>query len=115
MDKETTDKLYALVRTLKEKKPFLTLSNTKANHWIEVLNIILDNKLEKTLSRLDKEGQEKRFKTIVEVLTMEEFDKKLNENIIKPLHIIGTRLLKDKNIEVAYTTLLKREVEEEKK
>ena len=114
MEKETTDKLYAFVRMLKEKKPFLTVSNTKANHWIDLLNLILGDKLEKTMNKLSIEGQEKRFKTVVETMTLEEFDNRLNESKIKPLHIVGTRVLENNNIEVVYTKLNREEEEDER-
>jgi len=103
MKEITEQRLYAFVRMLKEKKPFDSITGTKANHWIELINILLDNKIDSWMTKLNSEGQQKRFKTKAEVMTIEEFEEKLNMNDIKHNYIIGTRLLDDGKLEVVYT------------
>ena len=103
MKEITQEQLYAFVRLLKEKKPFDSLTNNKVTHWIDLLNILLDNKIDQTMDKLNSEGLKKRFETVAETLTIEEFDDKINCNKIKQHHIIGTRLLDDGRIEVLYT------------
>ena len=103
MEELTEDKLFAFVRLLKENKPFPSVSQGKVNHWIELINIILDNKLKSLFTALQKDSQTIKFKTVIEVLTIEEFDKKLNSFEIKSNRILSSNLKEDGKIEIAYT------------
>jgi len=109
MKEITEQQLYAFVRMLKEKKPFDSITGTKANHWVELINILLDNKIDSWITKLSNEGQKKRFETKTEVMTIEEFEEKLNMNKIKHQYIIGTRLLDDGKLEVVYTKKVREE------
>ena len=111
--KEITDnKLYAFVRLLKERKPFDSITTPKVNSWVHLLNILLDDKIDEWMTKLSTEREFKRFETVAESMSIDEFDEKLNMNIIKHNHIIGTRLLDDGMLEVVYTKKLDNEVKE---
>jgi hypothetical protein len=102
--KDITDsKLYAFSRLLKEGKPFASITTTKANHWNELITILLDDKIDWWFSKLSKEKTERSIEVQKINVSKLEFEDKLNSYEIKNHHILSIREDDEGKLDVWYT------------
>lgn len=98
------DKLFKLKKELQEGRPFQKVNNQQVKYYCELIDLILDGKIEKFLNTLTYEKQKYKTKIITDVISKEALELLINSRDIKQQDILYIKPMEeDENkIEVCY-------------